>query len=230
MKTMVSAGGNQIELYGRIDTGAPLVVYHAMHDEGDNLWAAFSKTISRPVSLAVINDIDWNNEMTPWAIPPISAKDTPCSGGADGYLVKLTEEIMPAISGKLPSKPETVILAGYSLAGLFALYAAYRTDMFTHIVSASGSLWYQGLVDYVKSNSMSKHVRSVYLSLGDKESHTRNKYLAAVKENTIEIEEYLISQGMHTTYERNPGNHYQDAELRVAKGVKRTLEYYDEIM
>ena len=137
---------------------------------------------------------------------------------------------MPAISGKLPSKPETVILAGYSLAGLFALYAAYRTDMFTHIVSASGSLWYQGLVDYVKSNSMSKHVRSVYLSLGDKESHTRNKYLAAVKENTIEIEEYLISQGMHTTYERNPGNHYQDAELRVAKGVKRTLEYYDEIM
>ena len=50
-------------------------------------------------------------------------------------------------------------------------------------------------------------------------------YLAAVEENTIEIEEYLISQGMHTTYERNQGNHYQDAELRVLKGVKWTLEY-----
>ena len=227
---MLSAVGKQIELYGGIDTGAPLVVYHAVHDEGDNLWAALSKTISRPVSLAVINDIDWNNEMSPWAIPPISAKDTPCSGGADGYLVKLTEEIMPAILDALTFKPANLILAGYSLAGLLALYAAYRTDMFTQIVSASGSLWYPGLIDYVKDHSMSKHVRAVYLSLGDKESHTRNKYLAAVEENTIEIEEYLISQGMHTTYERNPGNHDQDAELRVAKGVKRTLEYYDEIM
>ena len=227
---MINAGGKQIELYGRIDTSAPLVVYHAVHDEGDSLWVAFSKTVSRPVSLAVINDIDWNNEMSPWAIPPISAKDTPCSGGADGYLVKLTEEIMPAVLCELPYKPETLILAGYSLAGLFALYAAYRTDIFTNIVSASGSLWYSGLIDYVKAHSMSKHVRSVYLSLGDKESHTRNKYLAAVEENTIEIEEYLISQGMHTTYERNPGNHYQDAELRVARGIKWTLEYCNEIM
>ena len=221
---MVSAGGKQIELYGGVDAGAPLVIYHAVHGEGDSLWAAFGKTVSMQVSLAVINDIDWNHEMSPWAISPISAKDTPCSGGADEYLAKLTEEIMPAVLRELPTKPEDLILAGYSLAGLFALYAAYRTDLFTHIVSASGSLWYPGLVDFVKSHNMSKHVRSVYLSLGDKESHTRNKLLAAVEENTIEIEKYLVSQGMNATYERNPGNHYQDAELRVARGIKWTLE------
>ena len=75
------------------------------------------------------------------------------------------------------------------------MYAAYRTDIFTHIVSASGSLWYPGLAAYVKSNTMSKHVRSVFLSLGDKERHTHNRYLAAVEENTIEIEEHLIPQG-----------------------------------
>ena len=69
------------------------------------------------------------------------------------------------------------------------MYAAYRTDIFTHIVSASGSLWYPGLAGYVKSNIMSKHVRSVCLSLGDKENHTRNKLLVAVEEHTIEIEE-----------------------------------------
>ena len=51
---MINAGGKQIELYGGIDTGAPLVVYHAVHDEGDSLWAAFSKTISRPAHSGIL--------------------------------------------------------------------------------------------------------------------------------------------------------------------------------
>lgn len=29
---------------------------------------------------------------------------------------------------------------------------------------------------------------------------------------------------MDIVYERNPGNHYQDAELLVARGIKWTLE------
>ena len=223
MKHEISAGGKHIEVYVSEENRSPLVVYNAVHGEGDGLWTACGKIISQHFSLAVINDIEWNREMSPWAIPPISANDTPCSGGADEYLANLTEEIMPAIIGELPSEPSKLIIAGYSLAGLFALYAAYRTDMFTQIVSASGSLWYPGLVDYVKTHDMSKHVSSVYLSLGDRESHTRNKFLAVVEENTIEIEKYLSSQGVNTIYERNPGNHYRDAELRVPKGIRWCL-------
>ncbi|MBP8715296.1 MAG: hypothetical protein KBH85_07890 [Lachnospiraceae bacterium] len=44
-----------------------------------------------------------------------------------------------------------------------------------------------------------------------------------VEDNTIEIEKYLSSQGINTIYERNPGNHYRDAELRVAKGISWNL-------
>lgn len=223
IKHEISAGGKHIEVFASEENESPLVVYNAVHGEGESLWAVCEKTISQPFSLAVINNIEWNREMSPWAIPPISVNDTPCSGGADEYLVKLTEKIMPAIIGEIPSKPSKLILAGYSLAGLFALYAAYRTDMFAQIVSASGSLWYPGFVDYVKTHSMSKNVRSVYLSLGDRESHTRNKYLAVVEENTIEIEKYLSSHGINTIYEQNPGNHYRDAELRVAKGIRWCL-------
>ena len=225
IKREICTDGKHIEVFESEENESPLVVYNAVHGEGESLWTACQKTISQPFSLAVINDIEWNREMSPWPISPISANDTPCSGGADEYLVKLTEEIMPAIIGELQSEPSKSILAGYSLAGLFALYAAYQTDMFTQIISASGSLWYPGLVDYVKTHDMSKHVSSVYLSLGDRESHTRNKYLAVVEDNTIEIEKYLSSQGINTIYERNPGNHYRDAEMRVAKGISWNLQF-----
>lgn len=37
-------------------------------------------------------------------------------------------------------------IAGYSLAGLFALYALYKTDVFTRVASMSGSLWFPGIM------------------------------------------------------------------------------------
>ena len=39
-------------------------------------------------------------------------------------------------------------IAGDSMAGLFAVYALYRTQVFSRVASASGSLWYPGLLEY----------------------------------------------------------------------------------
>ncbi len=41
--------------------------------------------------------------------------------GADAYLETLTGEIIPAIITELGSEPAYIALAGYSLAGLFAV-------------------------------------------------------------------------------------------------------------
>lgn len=68
--------------------------------------------------------------MTPWYMGPISKHDTPCTGGADDYLKLLLDEIMPEAEALLPGAPAWQGLAGYSLAGLFALYALYQTDVF----------------------------------------------------------------------------------------------------
>ncbi|MCR4903818.1 MAG: hypothetical protein K6A23_13235 [Butyrivibrio sp.] len=81
--------------------------------------------------LAVISDIDCNDEMSPWECPPLYKNDGPCTGGADKYLDKLTKDIIPAIRNELGNEPEKIIIAGYSLAGLFAIYSLYKTDLFS---------------------------------------------------------------------------------------------------
>ncbi|MCD8397614.1 MAG: hypothetical protein LUD12_10640 [Lachnospiraceae bacterium] len=129
--------------------------------------------------------------MTPWPIPPISKGDTPCSGGADIYLKQLTGELLPQIEASLLFPPEYCVLAGYSLAGLFAVYAAYKTDSF---------------------------------SLGDKESHTKNPYLAPVEENTRLLFHYFSEKGIRTTFHLNKGNHYQNSTGRTAAGIKWILQ------
>lgn len=220
----LEAAGKRIQLYMAEKASAPLVVYHAVHGEGDSLHEACRKAGCPDFSLAVVNDIRWDDEMSPWAIPPVSKDDRPCSGEADEYLRKLNDAIMPAIRDALPEAPDYSVLAGYSLAGLFALYAAYQKTDFQRIVSASGSLWFPKLVDYVKSHQVQGQIQTMYFSLGNKESRTRNQVLKSVEENTVTIERYLHDRGIHTIYESNPGNHFRDAALRTAKGIKWTLE------
>jgi predicted alpha/beta superfamily hydrolase len=215
----ITAAGKHVELFGVLQGAAPLVIYHAVHGEGNALWNACKDLSCPSFSLAVINDVRWNDEMSPWAIPPLSGREEPCTGGADAYLLQFTENLLPAVCGALPQPPTRLLLAGYSLGGLFALYAAYRADCFAGIASASGSLWYPGMAEFVKTHSLSAQTKSVYFSLGNRESHTKNPLLATVEQRTREIQVYLQGQGIRTVYEVNPGNHYKDAVPRMAKGI-----------
>ena len=63
-------------------------------------------------------------------------------------------------------KSKTYYIGGYSLAGLFALWTAYQTDIFKG-VAASPSVWFPGFAEYMKKNEIKTD--TVYLSLGDGE-------------------------------------------------------------
>ncbi|MCD8341701.1 MAG: hypothetical protein LUC87_06070, partial [Clostridiales bacterium] len=67
----LQANGKKIQLYGASQE-APLVLYHAVMGEGKALWEACQKCDCPPFTLAVINGVNWDDEMTPWPIPPIS--------------------------------------------------------------------------------------------------------------------------------------------------------------
>jgi predicted alpha/beta superfamily hydrolase len=114
-------------------------------------------------------------------------------------------------------------IAGYSLAGLFALWAVYHTDVFDGVISGSGSFWYPGFVEYAASHHLMRQPSSIYLSLGDRESRVRNRTLQCVEENTRWLSAHYQAQGITTTFELNTGNHYMQTELRMAKGIGWTL-------
>lgn len=209
----------EITIYPASNTGSPLVILNSFGDEGVAVHEELRKMKTADFALASIKITDWNTDLSPWAIPPLYKNDDPFTGGADAYLETLTGEIVPAIISELGSKPAYIALVGYSLAGLVAVYAMYRTKLFSRIASASGSLWYPGFMDYAKSHELAALPEKLYLSLGDREARTRNQFMAKVEHNTRGLHEYYQSLGINTIFELNVGNHFKDAGLRIAKAI-----------
>lgn len=174
-------------------------------------------------SLIIVSRIDWGKELSPWKCDPVMKRGVAFGGGADDYIKWMEEKLIPEAEGKLSGAPEWRGLAGYSLAGLFALYSLYRTDRFTRAVSASGSLWFPGFVEYAKTHEMKARPQCIYLSVGDREARTRNPVLSTVQSSTEALCDYFIQRGIRAEYELNPGNHFRDNALRTAKGIRWIL-------
>ena len=47
------------------------------------------------VSIVVINDVNWNDDLTPWPAEGVFKKAKPFRGQATAFLDKLTREIIP---------------------------------------------------------------------------------------------------------------------------------------
>ena len=213
------AGGKEISLYLSDKRDCPLIVLNTFEGGGAQVLAEARKLGGSDFSLLSVGGLDWNRDMSPWECAPVMAQDEGYAGGADSYLSLLLEEILPEGLKRLPESPSWIGIAGYSLAGLFALYALYRTDIFARAASMSGSLWFPEFTDFVKSHDMKRTPEKLYLSLGDKEAKTRNPYLKTVQENTEAAVQLYRDRGLDVTWELNPGNHFRDAELRSAKGI-----------
>ena len=91
--------------------------------------------------------------------------------------------------------------------------------MFSRAASVSGSMWFPGFSEYAEKNGLCRKPDKVYFSLGDKEAHTRNSLLSTVEDKTREIYGYYKNKGIDTVFEMNPGNHFKDADMRLAKGI-----------
>ncbi len=203
-------------------TASPLIILNTTQDEGQDVYGALCKMTNRDFVLAAISGLNWGHDMTPWEVPAIPHGD-PCTGGADEYIEDLKEEILPDILSRLDFTPSFTMLAGYSLAGLFAIYCTYKTDIFDRVASISGSLWYPGFMDFVESNEMVRKPDKMYISLGDKEAKTRIKTMQSVRANTDRLASFYKESGIDLTYEINPGNHFTDIVKRTAKGIRAVL-------
>ena len=120
-------------------------------------------------------------------------------------------------------REKTYYIGGYSLAGLFALWAAYQTDTFTGVAAASPSMWFPGFTEYMADNAIK--CDAVYLSLGDKEAKARNPVMATVADKMSEAQEILKSKDVNITFEWNSGNHFKESDLRTAKAFAWVLNH-----
>ena len=212
-------GSKTVSIFPSSEPGAPIIYLNTFFGEGQKICETAQAAGCLPFTLVAISDLDWNHDMVPWDCPPAFKNSEPCTGGADDYLHLLTEEIIPAAEKEINGVPRWRGIAGYSLAGLFALYAIYQTDLFSRVGSMSGSLWFPSMKEYIFSHEPKHWPDCMYFSLGDKESKTRNPILRSVRQNTEEIQSFFQDKGIDTVFRLNPGNHYDHAAERTAAGL-----------
>ena len=214
----------EITLYKSTDINAPLIVFNTFEGDGEGVYQALQNMGCTSLNSLVIGNIDWNHDMSPWYMPSIYSKEKSFSGGADEYLKLLIDKILPRAKELMDGEPKFTGIAGYSLAGLFAVYSMYKTDVFNRVACISGSLWFSDFIEYCKRNEYKRLPDKIYFSLGDKEANTRNPVLKTVEYNTRELSEYFKNLGSEVIFELNKGNHFTDTILRSAKGIKAILD------
>ncbi len=221
-ETVAFAWGDRRVTLFEGETDAPLVLMHENQDEGAAIRTMLEE-MGASCTLAGISGIDWEKDLSPWPAPAAYKKGKPFTGGADAYMQELTEDLIPELEKRLQRKFDEIYLAGYSLAGLFALYCAEKTNLFSGFVSASGSLWYPGLPEYAAAHFASKKIKKAYFSLGDREAKTRNALMQPVEENTRALEKLLKEQGIKTVFVLNRGGHFDEPDRRLAEGIRWIL-------
>ena len=212
-----------VDIFPSTETTAPTIYLNTFSGEGQKIYEAARAANYPQFALVAISDLDWNHDMAPWDRPAAFKNGEPFIGGADDYLRLLVEEIMPRAEKELSGPPAWRGIAGYSLAGLFALYAIYRTDVFSRVGCMSGSLWFPGFKEYVFSHEPKRRPDCIYFSLGDKEAKTRNPVLKTVQEKTEEIQTFYQNKGIDTVFQLNPGNHFVQGIERTVAGIQWLL-------
>lgn len=188
----------------------------------DNEISAIAQGSAHSFLFAAVPVKNWNDELSPWKSPAVWGKES-FGGNAAGTLRFLTEQAIPTLKKQF-ALPENVriILGGYSLAGLFALWASTQTDLFYGVAAASPSVWFPDWMEFEQQRPI--QTQHIYLSLGDKEEHTKNTVMAVVGDNIRTLHSRLIERGADCALEWNSGGHFKDADLRTAKAFRWAME------
>ena len=213
-KRQILCGAHPLTLL--LPDGAPEgIIYLPMHENAEGI----RDFLPEPrAALVFIGGFDWNRDLSPWPAKAVFG-DRDFGGQAAAFLKTLTEEILPAAEETAQFTPRWRGIAGYSLAGLFAVYAAYRCNAFTRVASVSGSTWYDGWLDYAARTPLAAPVDRAYFSVGTKEKKTRNARMATVEDSARAMRNLFAERGAESTFVLNPGNHFVDAEKRLADAL-----------
>ena len=200
--------------YGNIDADIVLIQPVDDHDLSgmETEITALREQAKKDFRLIAVKVENWNQDLSPWKAPAVFGKED-FGDGAAAFLDGVLELCKDA--------DKTYYIGGYSLAGLFALWAACQTDVFSGAAAASPSVWFPGFSEFFKTEQ--PKCGYIYLSLGDREEKARNPMMAAVGDRIRELHGWLEAQDYHCVLEWNQGNHFKDADLRTAKAFAWVL-------
>jgi len=170
---------------------------------------------------------NWNDDFSPWAASAVFGKEGFGGKANDtrNWLIKYCISYIEAKEFEIAR-----FSVGYSLAGLFGLWIYCECNHFAGAVSCSGSLWYERWLEYVEKAAevRADKTRYLYLSLGDKEEKAKNRQMSMVGDNTRKVYTMLCEkqENVKGVLEWNPGGHFSEPDLRIAKGIDWILRHF----
>ena len=183
----------------------------------ENEIAEIRRRTEIPFRLTAVKVESWNRDLSPWPAPALFGNESFGDGAA-----ALLREILSLCA----DEGKRYFIGGYSMAGLFALWSAFQTEVFSGAAAASPSMWVPGLMEYLRGSACG--CGAVYLSLGNREEKTANPVMRTVGDRIREGYELLRSRGVRCTLEWNSGGHFKEPDLRTAKAFAWVLENVKE--
>ena len=215
--------GRECRLFGSEKPACVLIQTSARHETPilEEEATKLSALTTVPFLLVTIELEDWILELMPWADRNISRDEEAGKHGQE-TLDYILQSLIPWLEQRYGSLP--MVLGGYSLGALFALWASARTDRFYAIAAASPSVWIKDWVPYAKKNVL--RAAAVYLSLGGREEHVKNQAIARVGDCLRAQYELLQEQlgAEHCTLVWEEGNHFADNAGRLARAFAWCLQ------
>ena len=212
----ICIGGRKCRLFAS-DAPACLLIQPSARHETATLAAEagmIAELSGVPSVLATVELEDWTVGLMPWWDGNVS-RDPEAGKHGQETLEYLLSALVPELRKRFGPLP--LILGGYSLGGLFALWASMQTDTFQAVAAASPSVWIHGWLPFAR-----KHVplaEDIYLSLGDREEQVKNQAIARVGDN-LRAHYALLQEQIgpeHCTLVWEQGNHFTDNEGRLAR-------------
>lgn len=173
-----------------------------------------SASSHRGFAIVLFDTGNWAQSLMPWPDSAVSHDDG-VGRHANDTLYYIKHQLLPWMKTSFGAWP--CVIGGYSLGGLFALWAACQTDVFVAVAAASPSLWIDHWADYAREHVI--HVDFVYLSLGNKEEHCRNQRMArigdCVRQQYTMLCEKLPPSRVALAW--NEGGHFGEEAERTAR-------------
>lgn len=209
-----------------IECEKPVLIYVTSKDrtaETDQIYQRLMAESEKPFLFCELAVADWDSYLTPWP-------DSECFQGRSfaGKGKELLEELESVVLTKLREKYPShgkVYVVGYSLAGLFAIWALGKSGLLDGAASCSGSLWYPGYDKYMTNVSFDRDVE-VYLSLGKKEPKNKHFLMRQIGDMTQKQYELFLDneQVKRVDFVWHEGGHFADVENRILQGMRYLLQ------
>ena len=198
--------------------------------DGDQFEEPFNHWIRKhqpAPNFVLINANNRTDDYTPWPLQASESMPMDFGGKAAEHLSFFATHVIPFCESKyaFASSEEKRVIGGYSLGGLFSLYASVNTNLFGTALSCSSSLWYPDFLDYLKEHPFKAAHPKLYMSVGDEEGVTATNLTNHQIPNTMTLKDWLEPKFQpgdfkFTLEEGNHGNNISGRAWRAIEWVE----------